>query len=143
MVQTRNIEVTSDKVLEDTLKQISSLKIATTLLKVSRGERDFDWPEDLIDMDDQKFNLMDKFGPVISKWANKSETYNPSRTKKSRVNEIIDPSVVSNILSFAAESQERKERMNPVFRLTDELLGRQFRGSSIFTDAEDKRDSTR
>lgn len=80
------------------------------------------------------FGMTENFGPLLNKWQTKSETFNPTKSSKSRVNEIIDPSITSGIVSFAVEASERHNRLKP--NISDEFLSRQFRGSSVFTDAE-------
>lgn len=80
------------------------------------------------------FGLMDNFGPVLSKWQNKSDTFNPTKTNKSRVSEVIDPSITSGIASFAVEASERHNRLKP--NISDEFLSRQFRASGIFSDSD-------
>lgn len=86
----------------------------------------------------KNFNLNDTFGPVISRWQNKSDLFNPSRSKKSRVNEVIDPSITMGILSFAAEAIEREERIKQNYPINVDYLSQKFQGSSILNLADPK-----
>lgn len=83
----------------------------------------------------KSYNLMDNFGGlVLSKWQNKSDNMNQSKSTKSRVNDIIDPSLSSGVMSFANEAADRLKKLDS--KLSDDFLTKQFRGSQILTDSE-------
>jgi hypothetical protein len=88
----------------------------------------------IMDQSARTFNLMDNFGQVLNKWSSKSDNINQTKANKSRVNDMIDPSLASGALSFSSEASERHSRIKA--RITDDFLGKQFRGSQILTDSE-------
>lgn len=96
-------------------------------------------PKNVQEQNSRAFGLMDNFGPVLNKWQNKSETFNPTKAGKNRVNESLDPSITSGIQSFPSEALERHTRLKP--HVSDEFLSRLFRGSNIFTE-NDKQDGS-
>lgn len=92
-------------------------------------------PKALQEQNSRAFAIMDNnFGATLNRWQNKNETFNPAKANRSRINDLIDPSVTSGVASFSVESSERHNRLKP--NITDEFLSKQFRGSNIFSESE-------
>lgn len=90
--------------------------------------------KNLMEQSARTFNLMDNFGQVLNKWSSKTDNLNQTKANKSRVNDVIDPSLTSGALSFSSEASERNGRLKG--KIADDFLNKQFRGSQILTDSE-------
>lgn len=93
------------------------------------------FPEQTNEQSVRSYNLMDNFGgQLLNKWQNKSDRMNPTKSNKNRVNDVIDPTLSSGVLSFEGEAAERRLKVEQ--RVSHTFLSEQFRGSSILTEHE-------
>lgn len=86
------------------------------------------------DQNSKTFSIMEKDTNMLEKWKNKLEIPNLGKTNKNKSG-MNEQSNIPNSMSFAAEASERFNKLKSSI-ISEELLGRQFRGSEIFLESD-------